>query len=63
MGGLSNPGLPLQPYTVATLPAAPVAGTMGYVTNALNPTFNSIVAGGGAVVIAVMFDGTNWRVL
>lgn len=49
-------------FTVATLPAAGVQGRMAYVTDSLAPAFGAIVAGGGAVVIPVFDDGTNWRV-
>ncbi len=55
---LSKP-LRLKNYTVATLPA----GTQGdycYVTDATAPTYGATVAGGGAVVTPVFYDGTNW---
>lgn len=51
----------LKGYTVATLPSG-VIGDTAYVTNALSPTFNSIVAGGGSVVTKVFYNGTNWIV-
>jgi len=47
-------------FTVATLPAAGVAGRMSYVTDALAPAFLTIVAGGGAIVTPVFDNGTNW---
>lgn len=47
---------------VANLPAAPPAGSMLYVTNALAPAMGAIVAGGGAAFAAVMWNGANWRV-
>lgn len=47
-------------YTVATLPAAPPRGTRAYVTNALAPAYLAAVAGGGAVVAPVFFNGTTW---
>jgi hypothetical protein len=50
----------LPQYTVATLPAGPLGAT-AYVTDALAPTYNSIVVGGGAFVVPVFFDGTNWK--
>lgn len=46
--------------TVATLPAAPVAGQRSFVTDANATTFASIVAGGGANKLPVTYDGTNW---
>jgi hypothetical protein len=52
--------LVLPQYTVATLPAGPLGAT-AYVTDALAPTYNSIVVGGGAFVVPVFFDGTNWK--
>jgi len=48
-------------YTVATLPAG-VAGARTRVTDALTPTYLSTVVGGGAVVVPVFFNGTNWVV-
>jgi hypothetical protein len=49
----------LKVYTVATLPTG-VVGDMAYVSDALAPTYNTTVVGGGAVKIPVFFDGTNW---
>ena len=49
-------------YTVATLPTVGTAGRRAYVTNALAPTFGATVVGGGAVVIPVFDNGTNWIV-
>ena len=48
-------------YTVATLPAG-VAGKRCCVSDALSPTFLSIVAGGGTVFSPVVHNGTNWVV-
>ena len=55
---------PLTNYTVATLPSAVTSGVgaRSFVTNALTPTFGSTVVGGGAVVVPVYSDGTNWKV-
>lgn len=49
-------------YTVATLPAAGTAGAgaRAYVTDASATTFASVVAGGGANIVPVMSNGTNW---
>lgn len=51
----------LQGYTVATLPAGTV-GMLAYVTDALTPAALAIVVGGGASVVPVFFNGTNWIV-
>lgn len=53
----------LKVYTVATLPAAGTVGAyaMAAVSDANGPTYNATVAGGGAVKIPVMSDGTNWK--
>lgn len=51
----------LKGYTVATLPVG-TQGDTAYVTNALAPSFGATVAGGGAVVIPVFYNGTNWIV-
>lgn len=55
VAGLIN----MKGYTVATLPAG-TQGDIAYVTDALAPTFLVAIAGGGAVVCPVFFDGTNW---
>lgn len=47
-------------YTVATLPAAGVAGRRAYVTDATTPTFLGALTGGGAVVCPVFDNGTAW---
>jgi hypothetical protein len=51
----------LKGYTVATLPAGTV-GDLAYVTDALAPAFNVAVAGGGAVVVKVFYNGAAWVV-
>lgn len=48
-----------QGYTVATLPAGGV-GDNAYVTDALLPSFLTTIAGGGAVVTPVFYNGSNW---
>jgi len=47
-------------YTVATLPAAGVAGRRAYVTDALAPTYLGALVGGGAVTCPVFDNGTAW---
>lgn len=54
--------LKLKSYTVATLPGSPVAGDCALVTDANATTFNSTVAGGGANVVKVYYNGTNWKI-
>jgi hypothetical protein len=49
----------LQGYTVAGLPAGAVGDT-AYVTDANATTFASTVAGGGANIVPVFYNGTNW---
>ena len=48
--------------TIANLPASPVQGMRAIVTNANATTFHSVVAAGGANVVPVFYDGTNWRI-
>ena len=50
------------PLTVATLPAAPVAGSRAFVTDANSAVFNAAVAGGGANKVPVIFDGAAWHI-
>lgn len=50
----------LKGYTVATLPAAPIQGDTAFVTDALAPAFLVAIAGGGAVVSPVFFNGAAW---
>jgi len=50
----------LKGYTVATLPAAPIQGDQAFVTDALAPAYLVAIAGGGAVVTPVFFNGAAW---
>lgn len=52
--------LKLAGYTVAGLPAAGTVGRIVYVTDALTPSYNVIIVGGGAVKTPVFDNGTNW---
>lgn len=56
----------MRAYTVATLPAAASStGKRAYVTNsnaALTAGIGAVVAGGGANIVPVFCDGTNWRI-
>jgi hypothetical protein len=59
--GISTFGAPItiKGYTVATLPAG-VVGYVAYVTDALAPAYGVAVAGGGAVVTPVFYNGAAW---
>ncbi len=50
--------------TVAGLPTVAAAGqgARRMVTDATATTFNSIVAGGGANIVPVFCDGSDWRI-
>jgi hypothetical protein len=52
----------LASYTVGTLPTCNTnsQGYVAYVTDALAPTFLVAITGGGAVIVPVFCDGTNW---
>lgn len=56
---ISNVPIRLKGYTVGTLPAG-TQGDTAFVTDALGPTFLTIIVGGGAVVTPVFYNGTNW---
>lgn len=60
----SSGSLKTATTTVASLPAAATAGAGArhMVTDATATTFQSIVAGGGANIVPVHCDGTNWRI-
>jgi preprotein translocase subunit Sec61beta len=59
--GIATFGAPItiKGYTVATLPAG-VVGYVAYVTDALAPAYGVAVAGGGAVVTPVFYNGAAW---
>lgn len=54
----------VTPCTVAQLPAAADAGAgaRAMVTDASSTTFAATVAGGGANVVPVFSNGTNWKI-
>jgi hypothetical protein len=63
--GRLGAGVVQQPTTtVAALIAAATAGAgaRSIVSDALAPVFGNAVTGGGAVVVPVYSDGTNWMV-
>ncbi|MGF6434322.1 hypothetical protein [Bradyrhizobium elkanii] len=49
-------------YTVATLPASPTRGDRAFVHDATSTTFASVVAGGGANWVPVVYNGANWLI-
>lgn len=53
-------------YTVATLPAAPGTGAKAHVTDSNAASYaagvGSPVAGGGATIVPVWYNGTNWLI-
>ena len=55
---------PTRVYLIADLPSAATsgAGSRGFVSDALSPVFGSAVVAGGARVVPVYSDGTNWIV-
>lgn len=52
----------LEPVTVANLPLVATQGQRAIVTDANAPTFLATVAGGGAVVCPVFWNGSAWKV-
>jgi hypothetical protein len=52
------------PVTFGDLPSAASAGAgaRAFVTDGSTATFNATIAGGGANVVPVFSDGTNWKV-
>ena len=66
-GNVWTPLTPIGARAVANLPAA-AAGNLGWrgtATNsnaALTAGIGAVVAGGGASVVPVFSDGTNWRI-
>ncbi len=54
--------LALSPLTFATLPAAPAAGTICYITDCNTNVWGANAAGGGTNKVLVWWNGTNWTV-
>lgn len=48
-------------YTSATIPPG-ILGAKAMVTDATSATFNAVYTGGGANVVPVFFNGSNWRI-
>lgn len=57
----SGPTAPII-YTVADLPTNQQTMTRAAVSDANATTFASVVAGGGANIVPVYYDGTSWRI-
>jgi len=51
----------LGAYTFATLPT-PATGMVAYITDCNTATYNATAAAGGANVVKVFYNGTNWVV-
>jgi hypothetical protein len=65
--GNSNNTVIRYPHNYSTVASLPSASTVGrgsrtFVTDALAPTFQATIVGGGAVFTPVYSDGTNWKV-
>jgi len=51
------------PTTYVQLPnPVGIAGTRAFITDGSTATFNATVAGGGANIVPIFSDGTNWKV-
>lgn len=61
MGQVNSTSIPPL-TTVAGLPASAPTGVRYTVSDALAPAFGAPVAGGGAVVTPVYWDGAAWAV-
>lgn len=55
-------GVALIGTTFASLPSAPEAGTIAYITNSNTATWRATAAAGGANKVLVWWDGSNWLV-
>jgi len=55
-------GFTATPGTIASLPAAPTAGMIAAVNDALGPAVGAAVAAGGAAFAAVCYNGAAWKV-
>jgi hypothetical protein len=53
-----------KPVTLSQLPTAAMAGTgtRAFITDGSTATFGATVAGGGANIVPIYSDGTNWKV-
>jgi hypothetical protein len=54
--------LGLDALTYATLPSAPYAGQICYITNSNTATWGATAAAGGSNKVLVWYNGTNWTV-
>ena len=61
-GALKATRLITDPLTFATLPASPSSGARCMITDATSTVFATLAATGGANVMPVFYDGTNWRI-
>jgi len=58
-GNVSATGVTLNSYTVSTLPSV-AEGTIVYVTDALAPSYNATLVGGGTVKTLALYNGITW---
>ena len=50
----------LPSYTVATLPASAPVGARAFVTDAMAPSWNQVLTGGGTTKCGALFNGSAW---
>lgn len=62
-GAVTCMSVQTTPITYAQLPnPVGIAGTRAFITDGSTTTFNATVAGGGANIVPIFSDGTNWKV-
>lgn len=61
-GALKLTRLVTAPLTFATLPASPSTGARCMITDATSTVFATLAATGGANIMPVFYDGTNWKI-
>ncbi len=61
-GANLSQSLVIQAYAVGSLPAAPVAGQLATVNDALVPVVGNTVGAGGAAFAMVCYNGAAWKV-
>jgi hypothetical protein len=53
----------VSPTIFATLPTAPAAGTIAYVTDSTVAGFGGVIAGAGTNKVLAWYNGTAWTVI
>ena len=61
-GALKLTRLVTAPLTFATLPASPSTGARCMITDATSTVFAALATTGGAIIMPVFYDGTNWKI-